>query len=77
MGDGLSYRYRNGKPPVLLGEVRAPLWDAHKQWDAVKSAFSSDPQERLKLVPFGPRLGLIYTAHQLDPATRSAVNPSL
>lgn len=78
MGDGPRFKYRGGpggEPSVLLGEVKVPLWDADKQWAAVLSAFGGEPQELLRLVPFGPRLGLRYVAYQLDPVMRSAVSP--
>ena len=52
--DGPSYMYREGEPPVLVGETGVPLWHGPRQWDAIKEAFRGDPRMRLILVPFGP-----------------------
>ena len=75
MGDGPPYVYREGEPPVLLGETGVPLWDGPRQWNAIKEAFKGDSHMRLILVPFGPRLGEVYTAYQRDPVPQTAVNP--
>ena len=75
MGDGPSkYKYKDGEPSVLVGETLVPLWDAPAQWEALKEAFRGETLMRWVLVPFGPRLGEMYTAYQRDPIPRRAVN---
>ena len=59
---------------MLVGETLVPLWDAPAQWEALKEAFRGETLMRWVLVPFGPRLGEMYTAYQRDPIPRTAVN---